>query len=128
MENMIKEGAMLGSLSGSALLGFLVIVLGLIVIHLYKTLHKETQEKTKELINETKNTNILIREHISIAKASNESLLKFIETHCSKTNDRLDSVDTDLMRIDEKINKLTANIGNAELQYLYKRKADLNKQ
>ncbi|MBX2202897.1 hypothetical protein I9B46_07460, partial [Campylobacter jejuni] len=49
-ENIIKEGTILGSLSGSALLGLMVFVLAGIAWHLYKTLHKEAGERTKELI------------------------------------------------------------------------------
>lgn len=59
-ENIIKEGAILGSLSGSALLGLMVFVLAGIAWHLYKTLHKEAGERTKELISETKNTMFLL--------------------------------------------------------------------
>lgn len=120
-ENIIKEGAILGSLSGSALLGLMVFVLAGIAWHLYKTLHKEAGEKTKELISETKNTNVLIREQIAIYKASNDSLIKFIQTHCSKTNDKLEDIETDLMRMDERLVKLT-QIRNDELRMIYKRK------
>ncbi|HEG3339334.1 hypothetical protein C3I17_03350 [Campylobacter jejuni] len=120
-ENIIKEGAILGSLSGSALLGLMVFVLAGIVWHLYRTLHKEAQERTKELIIETKNTNVLIREQITVSKASNDSLIKFIQTHCSKTNDKLEAIETDLMRMDERLVKLT-QIRNDELKMIYKRK------
>ncbi|EAI5918094.1 hypothetical protein B9M62_08955 [Campylobacter coli] len=120
-ENIIKEGAILGSLSGSALLGLMVFVLAGIAWHLYKTLHKEAGEKTKELICETKNTNVLIREQIAISKASNDSLIKFIQMHCSKTNDKLEAIETDLMRMDERLVKLT-QIRNDELRMIYKRK------
>ncbi|HEE6713378.1 TPA: hypothetical protein R7178_001456 [Campylobacter coli] len=120
-ENIIKEGAILGSLSGSALLGLMVFVLAGIAWHLYKTLHKEAGEKAKELISETKNTNVLIREQIAIYKASNDSLIKFIQTHCSKTNDKLEDIETDLMRMDERLVKLT-QIRNDELRMIYKRK------
>lgn len=120
-ENIIKEGAMLGSLSGSALLGLMVFVLAGITWHLYKALHKEAGEKTKELINEAKNTNVLIREQIAVSKASNDSLIKFIQTHCSKTNDKLEAIETDLMRMDERLVKLT-QIRNDELRMIYKRK------
>ncbi|ECL1831176.1 hypothetical protein FSM15_09765, partial [Campylobacter jejuni] len=114
-ENIIKEGAILGSLSGSALLGLMVFVLAGIAWHLYKTLHKEVGERAKELISETKNTNVLIREQITASKASNDSLIKFIETHCSKTNDKLETIETDLMRMDERLVKLT-QIRNDELR------------
>ncbi|ECQ5881526.1 hypothetical protein FZL65_00750 [Campylobacter coli] len=120
-ENIIKEGAILGSLSGSALLGLMVFVLAGIVWHLYRTLHKEAQERTKELISETKNTNVLIREQITVYKASNDSLIKFIQTHCSKTNDKLEAIETDLMRMDERLVNLT-QIRNDELRMIYKRK------
>ncbi|EAL3226929.1 hypothetical protein AWV21_08310 [Campylobacter coli] len=120
-ENIIKEGAILGSLSGSALLGLMVFVLAWIAWHLYKTLHKEAGEKTKELISETKNTNVLIREQIAVSKASNDSLIKFIQMHCSKTNDKLEAIETDLMRMDERLVKLT-QIRNDELRMIYKRK------
>ncbi|MFQ68086.1 hypothetical protein EDZ98_08865 [Campylobacter coli] len=120
-ENIIKEGAILGSLSGSALLGLMVFVLAWIAWHLYKTLHKEAGEKTKELISETKNTNVLIREQIAISKSSNDSLIKFIQMHCSKTNDKLEAIETDLMRMDERLVKLT-QIRNDELRMIYKRK------
>ncbi len=120
-ENIIKEGAILGSLSGSALLGLMVFVLAGIAWHLYRALHKEAGERTKELISETKNTNVLIREQIAISKASNDSLIKFIQTHCSKTNDKLEAIETDLMRMDEKLVKLT-QIRNDELRMIYKRK------
>ncbi|EHD0312365.1 hypothetical protein JYX66_001832 [Campylobacter coli] len=112
---------MLGSLSGSALLGLMVFVLAGIAWHLYKTLHKEAGEKTKELISETKNTNVLIREQIAVSKASNDSLIKFIQMHCSKTNDKLEAIETDLMRMDERLVKLT-QIRNDELRMIYKRK------
>ncbi|EFN0443993.1 hypothetical protein HJ692_001831 [Campylobacter coli] len=120
-ENIIKEGAILGSLSGSALLGLMVFVLAGIAWYLYKTLHKEAGEKTKELISETKNTNVLIREQIAVSKASNDSLIKFIQMHCSKTNDKLEAIETDLMRMDERLVKLT-QIRNDELRMIYKRK------
>lgn len=48
-ENIIKEGAILGSLSGSALLGLMVFVLAGIAWHLYKTLHKEAGKKQRNL-------------------------------------------------------------------------------
>ncbi|EHH4375513.1 hypothetical protein J8K47_001667 [Campylobacter coli] len=120
-ENILKEGAILGSLSGSALLGLMVFVLAWIAWHLYKTLHKEAGERTKELISETKNTNVLIREQIAVSRASNDSLIKFIQTHCSKTNDKLEVIETDLMRMDERLVKLT-QIRNDELRMIYKRK------
>ncbi|EFU0511861.1 hypothetical protein HUQ21_001658 [Campylobacter coli] len=120
-ENIIKEGAILGSLSGSALLGLMVFVLAGIAWHLYKTLHKEAGERTKELISETKNTNVLIREQIAVSRASNDSLIKFIQAHCSKTNDKLEVIETDLMRMDERLVKLT-QIRNDELRMIYKRK------
>ncbi|EDO7754188.1 hypothetical protein SFC90_001637 [Campylobacter coli] len=120
-ENIIKEGAILGSLSGSALLGLMVFVLAGIAWHLYKTLHKEAGERTKELISETKNTNVLIREQIAVSRASSDSLVKFIETHCSKTNDKLEAIETDLMRMDERLVKLT-QIRNDELRSIFKKK------
>lgn len=121
IDNAIKEGAMLGSLSGSAMLGVIVVILSAVVWHLYKIAHKDNQEKTKELISETKNTNVLIREQIAVSKASNDSLIKFIQTHCSKTNDKLEAIETDLMRMDERLVKLT-QIRNDELRMIYKRK------
>ncbi|ECL3325270.1 hypothetical protein FSZ70_08195 [Campylobacter coli] len=121
IDSAIKEGAILGSLSGSAMLGVIVVILSAVVWHLYKIAHKDNQEKTKELISETKNTNVLIREQIAVSKASNDSLIKFIQTHCSKTNDKLEAIETDLMRMDERLVKLT-QIRNDELRMIYKRK------
>ncbi|WP_265611110.1 hypothetical protein [Campylobacter jejuni] len=120
-ENIIKEGAILGSLSGSALLGLMVFVLAWIAWHLYKTLHKEAGERTKELISETKNTNVLIREQIAVSRTSSDSLVKFIEAHCSKTNNKLEAIETDLMRMDERLVKLT-QIRNDELRSIFKKK------
>ncbi|EGS8473514.1 hypothetical protein I4T07_001821 [Campylobacter coli] len=45
----------------------------------------------------------------------------FIQTHCSKTNDKLEAIETDLMRMDERLVKL-AQIRNDELRMIYKRK------
>ena len=118
----IKEGAMLGSLSGSALLGVIVIVLGYAVYRLYNTLHKEMQEKTGILINETKNTNILTKELISVTKASNDGLMKYIEAHCSKTNDGLEDISRDLEKIDDKLSRLTGTIRNSELSESFRKK------
>ncbi|HDZ5042735.1 TPA: hypothetical protein RTG66_001572 [Campylobacter jejuni] len=120
-ESLIKEGSILGSLSSSALLGLIVFVLAAVIWHLYRNLHKDAQEKTKELISETKNTNFLIKEQIAISKSNNESLMKFIEAHCSKTNDKLDSIETDLMRMDERLVKLT-QIRNDELKEILMKK------
>ncbi|HDZ5094486.1 TPA: hypothetical protein RTH14_001654 [Campylobacter jejuni] len=120
-ENIIKEGAILGSLSGSALLGLMVFVLAGLAWHLYRTLHKEAQERTKELISETKNTNFLIKEQIAISKSNSDSLMKFIEAHCSKTNGKLENIEVDLMRMDERLVKL-AQIRNEELRNIYKKK------
>ncbi|EPP7437475.1 hypothetical protein ACUU9P_001829, partial [Campylobacter coli] len=58
---------------------------------------------------------------IAASKASNDSLIKFIQTHCSKTNDKLEAIETDLMRMDERLVKLT-QIRNDELRMIYKRK------
>ncbi len=41
--------------------------------------------------------------------------------HCSKTNDKLEAIETDLMRMDERLVKLT-QIRNDELRMIYKRK------
>lgn len=119
-EKAISEAVALGSLSGPALLGLMVIILAMIVWHLYKTLHKETQEKTKELISETKSTNNLIREQITISKANSDNLVKFIEAHCSKTNEKLEDLKDDVARLDTKIINLT-QIRNKELRNSYER-------
>ncbi|EIJ4040956.1 hypothetical protein K9T45_000742 [Campylobacter jejuni] len=95
----IQKGQILGSLSGSALLGVLVLILSFIVWHLYKMQQKENIEKTKELINEIKNTNYLIKEQITIAKASNENLIKYIETHCSKTDEKLSIIHNNILSL-----------------------------
>ncbi len=49
IDSAIKEGAILGSLSGSAMLGVIVVILSAVVWHLYKTLHKEAGKKQRNL-------------------------------------------------------------------------------
>lgn len=117
----VRDAVALGSLSGPALLAVMAIVFGSFAWHLYKTLNKEAQEKTKELISEVKNTNSLIKEQIAVSKASNDSLIKFIETHCSKTNSKLDAIESDLMRMDERLIKIS-EVKNQSLREIYKRK------
>lgn len=120
-EKVITEAVALGSLSGPALLGLMVIILAMIVWHLYKTLHKESQERARELLNETKSTNNLIRDQIALSKANNENLVKFIEAHCSKTNDKLEDLKDDIERLDTKVTNLT-HIRNNKLKEIYENK------
>lgn len=117
-ETLVKQGAVLGSLSGSAILGLMVIILMGVAWNLYKTLHKESQDKIKELINESKNTNSLIKEQIITTKSSSDAMLKFIETHCARTNDKLDIIDSKVTKLNENI----IQVKNKELQGIYKRK------
>ncbi|HDZ5006191.1 TPA: hypothetical protein RTG46_001396 [Campylobacter jejuni] len=119
--SIIRDAVALGSLSGPALLAVIAILFGTLAWHLYKTLNKEAQERTKELISETKNTNFLIKEQIAISKSNSDSLMKFIEAHCSKTNGKLENIEVDLMRMDERLVKL-AQIRNDELRNIYKKK------
>ncbi|HEF7700803.1 hypothetical protein C3H41_08725 [Campylobacter jejuni] len=116
----IQKGQILGSLSGSALLGVLVLILSFIVWHLYKMQQKENIEKTKELINETKNTNYLIKEQITIAKASNDNLIKYIETHCSKTDEKLSIIHNNILSLKD--------IRNEELKNFLKKNKKILKR
>lgn len=106
-QSVIQDAAFLGELSHSALLALMVIALAFVSLHLYKTSFKEMQERNKELIEQVKDTNALIREQIAITKANNDGLIKFIETHCSKVDDELEAIKTDLEKMNERLAKLT---------------------
>ncbi|MGI7471600.1 hypothetical protein ACNF80_09205 [Campylobacter coli] len=120
IDNAIKEGAILGSLSGSAILGVIVVILSAVVWHLYKIAHKDNQEKTKELISETRRTNVLINEQIIAFKSSQDAMFKFIETHCSNTNNELQNIRNILFKIDDKITRIK-EVRNSELDKTYRK-------
>ncbi|EAI6458901.1 hypothetical protein CA563_08530 [Campylobacter coli] len=127
IDNAIKEGAILGSLSGSAMLGVIVVILSAVVWHLYKIAHKDNQEKTKELISETRRTNTLINEQIIAFKSSQDAInktqdvmFKFIETHCSNTNNELQNIRNDLFKINDKITTIK-EVRNSELNKIYRK-------
>ncbi|MGI7624964.1 hypothetical protein ACNF6X_09245 [Campylobacter coli] len=120
IDNAIKEGAILGSLSGSAILGVIVVILSAVVWHLYKIAHKDNQEKTKELISETRRTNVLINEQIIAFKSSQDAMFKFIETHCSNTNNELQNIRNILFKIDDKITRIK-EVRNSELDKIYRK-------
>ncbi|EHA2134204.1 hypothetical protein JKH74_001864 [Campylobacter coli] len=58
---------------------------------------------------------------IAFYKVKENDKSTFIQTHCSKTNDKLEAIETDLMRMDERLVKLT-QIRNDDLRMIYKRK------
>lgn len=115
LEQMINQSAVLSGLSSSALLGFLVLVLGYVVWHSYKNLHVENQKRLSELLSEQKKTNDLTKEQTAVYKAANEGMSKFIETHCAKTNDKLEDIEDALKDLDNKLNIITHNQGYSVL-------------
>lgn len=100
---MVKEGAILGSLTSSSLMGILIVALAGVAWHLYRTLHDENKKQLSDLLEEQKKSNILIKEQTLVYKAVNEGMSKFIEVHCAKTNEKLDDIEEALKELDNKI-------------------------
>ncbi|EAI3897218.1 hypothetical protein BXA15_06755 [Campylobacter lari] len=119
MMNYTQQGIELAQLSTPALLGVIVIVLAYIVINLYKKINHENQEKVKELILLSKETNKLISEQINTSKASSEILVKFIESHCQKTHEKLLEIEDDIKDMNIKLSHIS-HIRNNELSKIYK--------
>ncbi|MBT0824037.1 hypothetical protein KJQ78_02005 [Campylobacter lari] len=119
MMNYTQQGIELAQLSTPALLGVIVIVLTYIVINLYKKINHENQEKVKELILLSKETNKLISEQINTSKASSEILVKFIESHCQKTHEKLLEIEDDIKDMNIKLSHIS-HIRNNELSKIYK--------
>ncbi|EHZ4884870.1 hypothetical protein K5688_000359 [Campylobacter lari] len=119
MMNYTQQGIELAQLSTPALLGVIVIVLAYIVINLYKKINHENQEKVKELILSSKETNKLISEQINTSKASSEILVKFIESHCQKTHEKLLEIEDDIKDMNIKLSHIS-HIRNNELSKIYK--------
>ncbi|EAL5740253.1 hypothetical protein DR740_02415 [Campylobacter lari] len=119
MMNYAQQGIELAQLSTPALLGVIVIVLAYIVINLYKKINHENQEKVKELILLSKETNKLISEQINTSKASSEILVKFIESHCQKTHEKLLEIEDDIKDMNIKLSHIS-HIRNNELSKIYK--------
>lgn len=117
--NYAQQGIELAQLSTPALLGVIVIVLAYIVINLYKKINHENQEKVKELILLSKETNKLISEQINTSKASSEILVKFIESHCQKTHEKLLEIEDDIKDMNIKLSHIS-HIRNNELSKIYK--------
>ncbi|WP_250324951.1 hypothetical protein [Campylobacter lari] len=117
--NYTQQGIELAQLSTPALLGVIVIVLTYIVINLYKKINHENQEKVKELILLSKETNKLISEQINTSKASSEILVKFIESHCQKTHEKLLEIEDDIKDMNIKLSHIS-HIRNNELSKIYK--------
>lgn len=117
--NYTQQGIELAQLSTPALLGVIVIVLAYIVINLYKKINHENQEKVKELILSSKETNKLISEQINTSKASSEILVKFIESHCQKTHEKLLEIEDDIKDMNIKLSHIS-HIRNNELSKIYK--------
>ena len=99
----VKEGAVLGSLTSTSLLGVLVIALSGIAWHLYKTLNADNRRVLDDLLKEQKQGNNLISEQTKVYKAANDGMSKFIESHCANTNAKLDRVEDALKQIDNKL-------------------------
>ncbi|EAJ1254840.1 hypothetical protein A0Y59_06600 [Campylobacter lari] len=119
MMNYTQQGIELAQLSTPALLGVIVIVLAYIVINLYKKINHENQEKIKELILLSKETNKLISEQINTSKVSSEILVKFIESHCQKTHEKLLEIEDDIKDVNIKLSHIS-HIRNNELSKIYK--------
>lgn len=117
--NYTQQGIELAQLSTPALLGVIVIVLAYIVINLYKKINHENQEKIKELILLSKETNKLISEQINTSKVSSEILVKFIESHCQKTHEKLLEIEDDIKDVNIKLSHIS-HIRNNELSKIYK--------
>lgn len=100
----IKEGALLGSLTSTSLLGVLVIALSGIAWHLYKTINSENKRVLDDLLKEQKQGNILISEQTKVYKAASDGMSKFIEVHCAKTNEKLEDIEDALKVLDNKLN------------------------
>ncbi|MFQ6341352.1 hypothetical protein [Campylobacter sp. VTCC 70190] len=111
LAGMVKEGAILGSLTSSSLLGILVVALAGVAWHLYKILHAENKKQLGDLLEEQKKSNTLIKEQTLVYKAANEGMSKFIETHCAKTNEKLDDIEDALKDIDNKLNVVVGEKG-----------------
>lgn len=99
----IKEGAVLGSLTSTSLLGVLVIVLSGIAWHLYKTINSENKQVLDDLLKEQQRSNTLMNEQTKVYKVASEGIVKFIEVHCANTNAKLDRVEDALKQIDNKL-------------------------
>ncbi|TNB55347.1 hypothetical protein [Campylobacter helveticus] len=110
----IEKGQILGSLSGSAILGLVVLALGYVAWHLFKTqqgqnlakLDEQTKniKETKSLINES---NLITKEQTKALKDNNSSMMKFIEVHCANANRKLDKIDNDLTVLNRQFENLT---------------------
>ncbi|WP_291952696.1 hypothetical protein [Campylobacter sp.] len=106
MDSYVKTASDIAALPLNTLLVLLILCLGFILIHLYKKINIENQEKVKELTACTKETNSLICENINLSKAqlqaykdSNEIMLKFIESHCNKTYDKLECIEKNVLDV-----------------------------
>ena len=110
----IEKGQILGSLSGSAILGLVVLALGYVAWHLFKTQQEQNLAKldeqtknikeTKSLINES---NLITKEQTKALKDNNASMMKFIEVHCANANQKLDKIDGDLTELNKQFENLT---------------------
>lgn len=104
VEQLVKEGAIVGSLTSTSLLGVLVIALSGIAWHLYKTINADNRRVLDDLLKEQKQSNILISEQTKVYKAASEGMSKFIEVHCAKTNEKLEDIEDALKVLDNKLN------------------------
>lgn len=99
----VKEGAVLGSLTSTSLLGVLVLALSGIAWHLYKTINSENKKVLDDLLKEQQRSNTLMNEQTKVYKVASEGIVKFIEVHCANTNAKLDRVEDALKQIDNKL-------------------------
>lgn len=98
-EQAITSASVLGSLSGSALLGLIVLVLGYAVHHLYKQQSQivgEKQDKQIQSLNEIKKQ---LDESVTINKANlnaykenNKLMTDFLQEHCRQNTEKLNEV------------------------------------
>lgn len=110
----IEKGQVIGSLSGSALLGLVVLVLGYIVWHLYKLQQNvimANQDKQLKGISEIKkgidDANLIAKEQTGALKENSKNMMKFIELHCEQANTKLTKIDANLSELDKRIGVLT---------------------
>lgn len=99
-EQAITTGSMLGSLSGSALLGVIVLVLGYAVHHLYKQQSQIVGEKQDKQIQGLETIKKQLDESITVNKANlqaykenNKLMTDFLQEHCKQNTEKLGEID-----------------------------------
>lgn len=99
-EQAITTGSMLGSLSGSALLGIIVLVLGYAVHHLYKQQSEIVGQKQDKQIQSLGEIKKQLDESITVNKANlaaykenNKLMTDFLQEHCKQNTEKLGDIE-----------------------------------